>query len=153
MTEIRLKKITADNWLECINLKVSDGQAGFVPGNLYSIAEAQFYPQAVPLAIYNAEEQMVGFMMYGVDVASGKWKVFRLMIDKAHQGKGYGRAAMQQVVERLAAQPDCDEILVCYKPANGTARQLYAGLGFVEQEIGDDKVLARLDLAKQRDKS
>jgi hypothetical protein len=48
-----------------------------LPSNLYSIAEAQFYPQAVPLAIYNEQDQMVGFVMYGVDVKSGKWKIFR----------------------------------------------------------------------------
>ena len=151
MTNIILKKITAENWQECINLKVNDDQVDFVPSNLYSIAEAQFYPKAVPLAIYNDEEQMVGFILYGIDVASGKWKIFRLMIDEAHQGKGYGRVAAQQVVEQLAGRPDCDEILICYKPTNCAARQLYAGLGFTEQETSDDKVVARLDLAKQQD--
>jgi len=98
MTAVFLKPISADNWQECIGLKVKDEQANFVPSNLYSIAEAQFYPQAVPLAIYNEQDQMVGFVMYGVDVESGKWKIFRLMIDRAQQGKGYGRAVMEQVI-------------------------------------------------------
>jgi len=153
LKKVILKKISVENWQECIKLKVKDDQVDFVPSNLYSVAEAQFYPQAVPLAIYNDEEQMVGFIMYGIDVASGKWKLFRLMVDEAHQGQGYGRAAMQQIVDRLAGRSDCDEILVCYKPANNTARQLYASLGFAEQEVSEDKVLARLDLKKRRDGS
>jgi diamine N-acetyltransferase len=73
-----LKPITADNWQECIGLKVKDEQADFVPSNLYSIAEAQFYPQAAPLAIYNEQDQTVVLVLYGIDVESGKWKIFRL---------------------------------------------------------------------------
>jgi len=34
--------------------------------NVYLIAEAQFYPKAVPKAIYDGE-QMVGYTMFGED--------------------------------------------------------------------------------------
>ena len=146
--EVSLKPITADNWQECIGLKVKTEQADFVPSNLYSIAEAQFYPQAVPLAIYSEQDQMMGFVMYGVDVGTGKWKIFRMMIDQAHQGKGYGRAAMEQVTERLRAQPGCSEILIAYQTTNDAARQLYASLGFIEETVSDGKVTACLDLDK-----
>jgi diamine N-acetyltransferase len=148
--EVSLKPITADNWKGCIDLKVKDEQADFVPSNLYSIAEAQFYPQAAPLAIYSEQGQMVGFVLYGVDVENGKWKIFRLMIDHAHQGKGYGRAAMKQVIERLRSRPDCNEILIAYQTDNDAARQLYASLGFIEEIVSDGKVTARLDLNKER---
>ncbi len=123
-----------------------DEQAHLVPTNLYSIAEAQFYPQAVPLAIYDDAGLLVGFVLYGVETASGKWKVFRLMIDRAHQGKGHGRAAMEQVIERLAAQPGCHEIFISYQDDNHAARRLYASLGFVEQALDDGVARARLDL-------
>lgn len=145
MTKVFLKPISADNWQACIGLKVTDEQADFLPSNLYSIAEAQFYPQAVSLAIYSEQDQMVGFVLYGVDVESGKWKIFRLMIDQAQQGKGYGRAAMEQVIERLSAQPDCDEILIAYQTDNDAARRLYASLGFIEETVNDGKVTACLD--------
>ena len=144
MPSVSLREITVDNWQECIKLRVRDEQMTLVPSNVYSIAEAQFYPEGVPLAIYDGQERMVGFVMYGVDVTSGKWKIFRLMVDRAYQGRGYGRAAMRRVIERLAAQPGCDEILISYQPNNNAARQLYADLGFVEQEISDEKVTACL---------
>lgn len=146
--EVSLKPITAENWQECIGLKVKDEQADFLPSNLYSIAEAQFYPQAAPLAIYGERDQMVGFVLYGVDVESGKWKIFRLMIDQAHQGKGYGRAAMEQVIGQLRAQPGCSEILIAYQTNNDAARQLYASLGFTEETVSDGKVTACLNLDK-----
>lgn len=153
MSNVILRSITVENWKECIELQVRDDQERFVPSNLHSIAEAQFYPRAVSLAIYNDEDQMVGFTMYGVDEASGKWKIFRMMIDQAHQGKGYGRSAMEEVIERLAGRTDCDEILIAYKPTNDVARQLYADFDFVEQEVSDGLVRARLDLEKGQDGS
>jgi diamine N-acetyltransferase len=144
--QVRLSAITVDNWRECIELRVRDEQSELVPSNLYSIAEAQFYPDAVPLAIHNDEGQMVGFVLYGLDVISGKWKIFRMMIDHTYQGRGYGRAAMQQMIARLAARHGCDEILISYRPENDAARQLYASLGFVEQKVSEDKVTACLEL-------
>jgi diamine N-acetyltransferase len=68
------------------------------------------------------------------------------MIDRAYQGRGYGRAAIEQVIARLAAQPGCDEILISYKPGNDAARQLYASLSFVEQKVDEDRVTACLEL-------
>lgn len=42
---ITLKKITRENWEECIDLRVSIEQQRFVASNLYSIAEVQFLPE------------------------------------------------------------------------------------------------------------
>ncbi len=137
MVDICLQPITVHNWKTCIGLTLTDHQMDFVPGNLYSIAEAQFYPDACPLAVYNESGVMVGFVLYGRDVETGKWKIFRLMIEASQQGKGYGRAAMQKVMARIASQPDGGEMLVCYKDANHAARRLYAGLGFVEQNVDE----------------
>jgi diamine N-acetyltransferase len=99
---------------------------------------------------------MVGFVLYGVEAASGNnsprsraeggWKVFRLMIDREHQGQGYGRAALELVIERLASQPGCREIFISYHDDNHAARRLYASLGFVEQGVEDGVVRALLEL-------
>ena len=146
---VSLKPITVENWQRCIDLKVKEEQVDFLPSNLYSIAEAQYYSQAVPQGIYDEQDVMVGFVLHGVDVESGKWKIFRLMIDHAHQGKGYGRAAMEQVIERLRGRPDCREILIAYKVENYAARRLYDSLGFVKETVDDGKATARLDLNKR----
>jgi diamine N-acetyltransferase len=146
---VDLQPITVENWKTCIALSVSESQRGFVSSNLYSIAESQFYPDAQPFAVYNEFRQMVGFVMYGRDVFSGKWKVFRMMIDAPHQGKGYGRAAMEKIIAVISQQPDGDEILICYQNPNQAARCLYTGLGFTEQEIDESgKVTALLKIQR-----
>lgn len=139
---IQLVEITKDNWKACAALSVAAQQADFVPANLYSIAESQFYPEARPLAIYNESQQMVGFILYGRDDTSGKWKIFRLMIDAAHQRKGYATAAMKLILALLAQKSDGQEVLIRYHVKNNAARHLYAGLGFVEIATEDNVATA-----------
>jgi len=145
--KIRLEPVTAKNWKACIALELAPDQQHFLPANLYSIAEAQFYEAARSLAIYNAEHQIVGYVLFGKDVFTTKWKIFRLMIDKSHQGKGYGESAMREIIAWITHESDGNEILICYQNTNQAARRLYAKLGFVEQEIDSTgKVTASLKL-------
>ncbi len=64
--KITLREITPQNFRECIDLKVADGQENFVAANLMSIAQAKIYPTAKPFAVYH-DNEMVGFVMYGFD--------------------------------------------------------------------------------------
>jgi diamine N-acetyltransferase len=130
-----LQPVTAANWKECAALSVAPEQQSLVPANLYSIAEAQFYSDAYSRAIYTESGQLVGYALYGRDVDSGCWKIFRLMIDVQHQRKGYGTAALRELLLEIAAQPDSGDILICYQDANQAARKLYATFEFVEQSI------------------
>ena len=140
---VTLRPVQADNWQDCIALKPAPGQEDWIPSNLYSIAEAQFYPEARSRAVYNLADQLVGYALYGLDIHTGYWKVFRLMIDHSFQQQGYGRAALGQVLEEIGREPDGDRVWICYQDANTAARQLYAQFGFEEQEIdGNGKVTA-----------
>ncbi len=129
MTEIRLEEVTPQNFWQCINLKVADEQANFVAPNVRSIAESKVYPFLVPLAVYNGDE-VVGFTLSGRYPDSGKYYIVRLMIDASHQGKGYGRAMTQKLIERMRRQPDCRDIYLSFVPGNEVAETLYRSLGF-----------------------
>jgi pimeloyl-ACP methyl ester carboxylesterase/GNAT superfamily N-acetyltransferase len=131
---VELRELTAENWLECVELQLTDDQQGLLDSNAVSIAESRFHPWMLPLAIY-AGETMVGFVMYSDerDPRLPRYWVHRLMIDRRQQGRGYGRAAMQEVIRRIAAKPDGDEVWIGYVPQNDVARRFYASLGFEEQ--------------------
>lgn len=152
MATISLKPITSENWRECTRLIVADDQKSWVAPNVTSLAESAFEPESnlVPLGIYDGDT-MVGFVMYGHPPFQGKqvWAIFRLMVDKNHQGKGYGRAAMDRVVQMISDQPDCTEIFISYQPDNVIAEKLYESMGFLNegQMIGDE-ILVRLPVQK-----
>ena len=145
--KVRLEPVTVYNWKACIALELKHDQKRFLPSNLYSIAEAQFYAEARSRAVYNQQEQLVGYALFGRDIFTNKWKIFRIMIDKNHQGKGYGKSAMEVIIKYISREPDGDEILISYHDDNQLARKLYTQLGFVEQPTNEaGKVTAMLML-------
>jgi diamine N-acetyltransferase len=134
-----LRGLDADNWRECVELRVDQGQENYVGSNLLCIAESAVERHWTIDAIYSAEE-VVGMVVYGlVDgdtrsvprsiVGGGTYVVHHFMIDYRHQGKGYGREALQLLVERLLSRPDCRELKLRHSPGNPAA-ELYKALGF-----------------------
>jgi diamine N-acetyltransferase len=137
MSLVALQPITRENWKDCIALRLALDQERWLPSNLYSIAEAQFYPESQARAVYTVNTIMVGFVLFGRDAATGFWKLFRLMIAAEYQQSGYGTAALQAVITEVSALPKADRLLVSYQRDNHVARQLYAHCGFVEQPRTD----------------
>jgi diamine N-acetyltransferase len=146
---IQLKKLTRANWEECIHLRVAASQQGFVADNLFSLAEAKIDRSLVPLAIYDGGT-MVGFLMYGRDPEEGRYWIVRLMVDEKYQGRGYGKAAMLQVIGKLKRKKDCYDISISHEPENAVADRLYVQLGFENTgEIIEGEGVKRLLLARR----
>ena len=146
--KIEIKPVTADNFQECINLKVNDEQSDFCASNLYSIAESKVEPLAIPVCIY-ADEQMVGFILYGSENSeNGMYMIIdRFMIDKRFQGKGYGKAALAELIKIIKKDYDFKEIFLSCDPKNNIAEKLYSSLGFKKTgEYSDGECMAVLSL-------
>lgn len=141
---ITLKEIDRENFGRCVKLEVREDQKSFVAPNVYSIAQSKLEPAYLTQAVYDGEE-MVGFVMYGWDEEEGCHFLGRLMIDKNQQGKGYGRAATEAVIERLRAEPGCRQVALSVNPANTPAQALYESLGFVKTgEVSHGELVMRL---------
>ena len=165
---IRLEEINGKNVWDILKLRVSDAQKSFVASNDISIIEAYIaithHGQAFPFGIYD-DETPVGFCMIGFgadddwedapDIARNNYNLWRLMIDKRYQGKGYGRAAMKQIMDYIASEP-CGPAEYCwlsYEPENAAAKSLYASFGFKENgEWDGDEAIAILKLNPQDQK-
>ena len=144
---VSLRPITADNLREATLLSVRDDQMKFVASNVYSIAQAQFYSSWVPKAIC-AGEEMVGFVMWGIDdeQPEPEWWIIRLMIDAAHQGKGYGKAATVAAIDELRTRAARD-VFLSLAPSNDYARTFYERLGFADTgRVEHQEVVFRLQL-------
>jgi len=139
---VELKQITKDNYNECLNLAVTDSQKNFVASNTYSLAQAWvFYDTAYPFAIY-ANNEMVGFIMMGYYKPKGIYNIWRFMIDKRFQNKGYGKAALLLAVKYLKEKYNINELYLSFEPENTTAEKLYNSVGFVRTgEIENGEVV------------
>lgn len=149
---VTLQKITQENFFPVLKLDVHEGQKSFVASNVMSLAQAWLHPEiARPFAIY-ADESPVGFFMASVEEKpeGNEYGIWRLMIDKGQQGKGYGRAALRLAVDYLVGL-GAKEISLSYEPENANAAALYASEGFVlTGEVDDGEVIAKLTAANHR---
>ena len=140
--KVHLRKVTRENFRECIGLQVSESQKDSVADNIQSLAEAYVDDNLFPLAIYDAaacghyeqlKAPMIGFTMY--EIAAGVGFVTRLMIDRKYQQQGYGKATMVEVIRRLKLYPEVEVIATSYRKENQIAAKLYQSLGFRQWNI------------------
>ena len=147
--DVRLKDVTEDNWHDVIALRLDAGQEDLVASNLYSIAESKFDPDARARAVY-AGKRVVGFLMYDVQRkrdGSHRATIYRFMIDRKYQDKGYGRAALSRALDEIKAIPRMKTVSIGYMPDNPVAKPFYASFGFVEVGRDEDgEVIAELAL-------
>lgn len=136
-TAVTLREITSSNETAVRALRVAPDQERFVATVATSLDEAEATPRARPWhrAIY-AGEQPVGFVMLSYDMPPGdpdqpyRYFLWRLLIDARHQGHGYGRAAMELVIEHLRGRSNATELVTSVHPGPGSPGPFYRRLGF-----------------------
>jgi diamine N-acetyltransferase len=149
--EIRLVDLTVENWEAVAALSVAPGQETFVAPNIKTIAETQFYP-TVRRRVIMVGDRPVGLAAYGIDPDDNNWWLFRFMVAGGEQGKGYGRRALQLLIDEWLGLPECHFVLLGYKPENAVAERLYASMGFVPGEVASwGERIARLELNRATD--
>ena len=140
--EITLEPVTADNWRACAALTVRPDQQEFVNAVTHYLCLCNYGDVWHPLAAVR-DGEVVGFCMWGIDDDRSRW-IGGVVVDAGRQRTGIGRAIIRTLTDRLAAEPDCPNVALSYRPENVAARALYASLGFVETgEIDDDETVAR----------
>lgn len=146
--KITLKKITEQNRQECFSLKVDSAQSEYITSNENSLKDAQENVEvARPFAIY-ADDKMIGFTMFAWDEnyedPEDRYWLWRFMIDKSLQGKGYGHLALKEIIQYFKDN-GADSITLSTKPSNKVALSLYHQFGFKENgEMNDDEIILKL---------
>ena len=159
---VRLEPVNAKNVWDILRLRVREEQKDFVASNEQSIIEAYVAiagnGHAFPFGVFDGGKP-VGFVMIGYDVddsyeappqiAFGNYSVWRLMIDRKYQNRGYGKQALQLALDFIRTFP-CGKAEYCYlsyEPENRIAKKLYSEFGFTENgELDEEEVVAILKL-------
>jgi len=95
---ITLEAIDQNNFKAVIGLELKAEQKGFLQTNEYSIAQSYVYPEFRPMAICH-DGVPVGFLLWCIDTDEDTFWIYRLMIDRMHQHKGYGTEALRAVMD------------------------------------------------------
>lgn len=137
---VELRTITKENLEEVLALRVSEQQESFVSSTACSLAQAYVYHEtAFPFAVY-ADDIIVGFIMMGYYEAKKQYTLWKFMIDKKQQNKGYGREALQQGIMYLKGKFDVKEIYTGVALGNEKAKNLYRSIRFKETGFIEDNM-------------
>ncbi|TPV42221.1 GNAT family N-acetyltransferase [Bacillus dicomae] len=139
---VQLKVVTRENWEEALKLQVKENQLKFVPPVAVSLAKVYIKPDGdnveyIPFAIYDGD-LIVGFIMHAVvrETTNMYW-INGFIIDQKQQGKGYGKAALQESIYLIKNTfKVCKEIRLTVHKDNISAKKLYERYGF--QSLGHD---------------
>lgn len=146
----QLKPVDAKNRDAVVKLSVSPHQRQYIASNEDSLKEAQDNIEvARPFAIY-IDGKIVGFTMIAFDENSedpcDKYWLWRFMIDSSLQQKGYGSAALKEIIKYFR-ENGADEITLSTKESNKQALGLYHKFGFKENgHMNDDEIVLKLYL-------
>ncbi|MFD6510447.1 MULTISPECIES: GNAT family N-acetyltransferase [unclassified Bacillus (in: firmicutes)] len=139
---VQLKIVTRENWEDALKLQVKENQMQFVPAVAVSLAKVYIKPDGenvkyIPFAIYD-RDLIVGFIMQAfVQETTDMYWINGFIIDKKQQGKGYGKAALQEIINLIKNRfKECKEIRLTVHKDNISAKKLYERYGF--QPLGHD---------------
>ena len=147
---MKLVDITKENWIKVIFLTTNQKvtiqgneapyNAGsmptlceeFVASNALSIVQSIYENGWITKAI-EYEGDLVGFTMYGYCEDNDFYELCRIMIDRKHQGRGYGTQAIKLVLEEMKTIDGCKEVYLLTDPKNIIGKHVYEKIGFISE--------------------
>ena len=137
---IRLVDVDERNWLDVRRLSVDGSQEGFLDSALGIIARGYVYRSCRSRVIGIADDDtMVGVaLVRDLDEEPACYDLQQFMIDRHHQGRGFGTLALRAILSELEAEHAYDCVEVCVKRDDVAALRLYEKVGFVDTGYVDD---------------
>ena len=130
---INLRGITSKNLKSIIDLNVKEDLKDYVALNSVSIAQGHYSKSAWFKGIFY-DDRPVGFVMLDLIEEENKCFLWRFMIDREYQGKGFGKIALTQVIDFARSLNLYTYIATSYVPAENGAGGFYKNFGFIESE-------------------
>ncbi len=147
---VNLIPLSNDNKEQCFKLKVAENQMQYIASNEASFRSAKENLKiARPFVIY-CDDELVGFTMFAFDEEYEKpddrYWLWRFMIDEQQQGKGFGTAALREIIKYFKDN-GANNIRLSTKESNIKALSLYKKAGFYETgEYNGEEIVLQLDL-------
>jgi diamine N-acetyltransferase len=153
---VSLREISPANRAAIEALTVTAEQAEYVEGVAASLVEAAETPDARPWyrAVY-LDDTPVGFVMIsdGIAVTNrdylGPYYLWRLLIDRRHQRRGLGSAALDLVVEHVRTRADARVLITSVVEGPHSPLGFYLRRGFEPTgAVHQGELVLELDLSR-----
>lgn len=150
-SSLRLVEITDDNFDAAVKIEVREDQNRFVAPVLRSLAQAYTNRETAWPRLLMDGDEAVGFIMVQFDPEEEdpdfRAEIWRLNIAEKHQGKGYGRFAVQGALAE-ARRRGLSRVTVSWVPGEGSPEDFYLGLGFRKTgRVDDSELIGEIFLA------
>ena len=143
---VSLREVNAETVRTICRLEVNEQQKHFVAPNSHSIAQAYFEPKAWFRAIY-ADEIPVGFLMLYDDPDVQEYFLWRYMIDGRYQKLGFGKCAMDMLLEYVRTHPGATMMSLSCPLGEEGPELFYRKYGFTcTGEWRDDEAVMCIEL-------
>ena len=146
---VTLREVTRHNIQAVMALDAGDGGRQVAP-NAKSMAQAAVYGEAWARAIYAGEEPVGFVMLYDpsrvAEPEEPEFFLWRLMVDRAWQGRGIGLAALRLVIEHVRSRPNFGELFTSIVEPAPQLVSFYGHAGFepIERYVDGERVLRLL---------
>ena len=148
---IRIKDIDAENVFDVCELTTNQNGIGttmeeYLCCNAVSIAEAKYFSEMFPNAIYN-NNVLIGFFMYRrTEMQAETVNIYRFMVDEKFQHKGLGKKAFEHILRGLKIQ-GVRKVILMIDDTNIIAKKLYLSFGFqFTDKIDKDEYYYELEM-------
>ncbi len=137
---LRLTEVTEENWTDVASLSVRDSQKGYLAPAIGILARGYVYRDCnAKIFVIENDGVIVGMALVRdfTDEPLG-YDLQQFMIDERYQGKGYGSAALELILEELRRENRFDRVEVCVKREDAAAIHVYLKHGFFDSGYIDE---------------
>lgn len=135
---LTIRDINEENFSKVVALQIDEQDKKFVASVEKSLAQCWLYRDdndVFPFAV-EADGEIVGFILFEVDEEI--LMIWRFLIDKKFQNKGYGKETLKLVIEMAKADKTFTEVLVDYVNGNDRMKKILLNIGFEESRYRED---------------
>ena len=144
---MRFTTLDQHNYRQVCSLSVTLEQSSYLSSAPMILARAYaFRHQNSEVSVIEEGEDQLGLVMTREAESGSEIILDQFFIDQRFQHRGYGRKAMELLLQKLRER-QVKRIVLCYREADQAAAHLYRSLGFVEtDERDEDEILMELIL-------
>jgi diamine N-acetyltransferase len=157
MAHVELRDIVTDaDRAAVLALERAPGQERFLGSMASHFEDAAAEPEGKPrMWSVHDGDQLVGFVMISDNIEDpgddmlGPYYLWRLLVDAKLQGRGYGAATLDAVVDYLRTRPGADVLWTSCGRGEGSPLPFYERYGFTQTgEVDEGELVLRLALPR-----